>query len=89
MMHTMMTDDQARKAIARNVQRLLDKKVFNATWLARKTGEHKSQISWVIHGKNLCQAGLIVRIAAAFKVSCDELFRPEFSTKSKKSSSGS
>ena len=69
----MLTDDQAKRLIAANVQRLMDEKGMNQTQLAEATGESCARVSMMVRGVKTPSAPFLHRIAEALEVTVDEI----------------
>lgn len=69
-----MNDEETKRMIAYNVQRLLGTRT--KYWLAKHTGEHESTIGSIVNGKHLCNAGILGRIAIALQVDVSEFYQP-------------
>lgn len=80
----MLTDDEARRYLAANLQRLMENRRINQSDLARLTKEPVMTISRAFRGENMPRASVLARIAEALDVSIDRLLGPppEFSEKS-------
>jgi len=72
----MLSNDEAAKNLAANVQRLLGRRQWTQADLARRTGDNENTISRVVRGKNAVSVGILARIAEAFDVSSDRLLMP-------------
>ncbi len=70
-----MKDNEAKFVIAHNIKRLLQKQEHSRYWLAKETGEYQSTIANVCHGRKVCGAGLLSRIAKALEVNTDDLLK--------------
>lgn len=75
-MSTVISNDDAKRIIARNVNRILKERGLSRRWLAQHTGEFDSTIANVCHGRKCCLAGLLARIAEALNVTLDDLLSP-------------
>ena len=73
-MSTVVTDDEAKLAIAVNVKRRMGELGISQADLARATGENEVRISSVVRAVHLPSGGFLARIAEALRVSIDELF---------------
>jgi len=72
----MISNEEAAKNLAANVQRLLEQRGWNQADLARRTGDNENTISRVVRGANVVNVGILARIAEAFDVSSDRLLMP-------------
>lgn len=77
----MLTDEDAKRNLAGNLQRLMENRGINQSDLARLTGEPVMTISRAFRGENMPRASVLARIAEAMDVSIDRLLGkpPEFS----------
>lgn len=71
------SDDQTKKTIARNLNRILRERGLSRYWLAQETGEYQATIGRVCNASNCCSSGLLARIAEALKISTDALIFPD------------
>ena len=69
----MIDDQQAKRNIAGNLDRLLSDRGWTQTALAKATGDDQSRISQLLRQQHMPGAGLLGRIAEAFDVSVDRL----------------
>ena len=67
----MLTDEKAKKNIAKNVSRLRGDR--SRSWLARQVGTYTINISRIEAEKHLPQSGLLARLAEALGVTADDL----------------
>jgi hypothetical protein len=72
---TLSNDEQTKAAIAFNVVRYLKKQGRSRYWLSKETGDYQSTIANVCHGRSVCGAGLLTRIASALGVTADDLLK--------------
>jgi len=68
-----INDEDTKLTIATNVIRALKKQGKSRYWLAKETGEYEGTIANVCHGRNVCGAGMLSRIANALGVTTDKL----------------
>lgn len=71
-----MTEDQARRHLAANVQRLLASRGLTQSELARRTGDAQTTISRVVRAENVANLSLAARIAEALETTIDYLIAP-------------
>lgn len=69
----MLTDDDVKRNVAANLQRLLADRGLTRTALASKTGDALMTISSACAGKYVPGAGLLARIAEVLDVSVDRI----------------
>lgn len=69
----MITDEQLKRNLQRNIRRLLDQTEMSQSDLARATGESRSRISLVINSCRVPSAASLARIAEALDTTVDEL----------------
>lgn len=72
-MSAVLTDQEMKRLVARNINSRLDALSQSRYWLAKKTGEWDSTIANVCNAKNCCSAGLLKRIAEVLDVTTDWL----------------
>lgn len=70
-----MEDHETKLVIAYNVNKLLEKQGRSRYWLAKVTDGHQSTLADVCHGRKVCGAGLLTRIAKALGVTADDLLK--------------
>lgn len=70
-----MEDYEAKLVIAYNVNKLLEKQEHSRYWLAKEINSHQSTLADVCHGRKICGAGLLTRIAKALGVTADDLLK--------------
>jgi len=70
-----MNDEETKVAIAHNINRILERQGHSRYWLAKETGEYEGTIANVCHGRNVCGAGILTRIARALGVTIDHLVK--------------
>lgn len=70
-----MEDHETKLVIAYNVNKLLEKQGRSRYWLAKETDGHQSTLADVCHGRKICGAGLLTRIAKALGVTADDLLK--------------
>ena len=68
-----LTDEQTRQNIARNLQRILAARRISQRRLAEMTGEPVMNVSRAVRGENVVNVATIARIAEALDVSIDRL----------------
>ena len=68
-----MDDNKAKEVIAFNINQILESQGHSRYWLAKETDEWQSTIANVCHGRSVCGAGLLTRIAKALDVNPDNL----------------
>lgn len=69
-----IADDLVKDNIAANLKWLLEEKLGRSRyWLSKQTGDYESTIANVFHGKTLCSAALLARIAVACGVTVEFL----------------
>jgi transcriptional regulator with XRE-family HTH domain len=68
-----LTDEQTRQNIARNLQRILAARDISQRKLAEMTGEPVMNVSRAVRGENVVNVATIARIAEALDVSIDRL----------------
>ena len=69
----MLTDEDAKRNLAANLQRLMENRLINQSQLARLTGEPVMTISRAFRGEHMPRASVLDRIAEAMDVSIDRL----------------
>lgn len=72
----MISDEDAVRNIARNLQRLLEDRGWSQSHLGRLTGESPTTITRIVRGLNKSGPGILARIAEALDVSIDRLVGP-------------
>lgn len=72
-MTIVLTDDQAKDYISKNVNRLLEKMEMSPADLARATGENRVRISSVTRGLHNPSASFLARLAEALGVTPNDL----------------
>jgi len=72
-MSTVITDTQAKTAIAANVRRLLAEKGITQSDLCRLTGDNAMRVSYMIRGIKEPSASFLARVAEALGVKSDDL----------------
>jgi len=72
----MLTNEQAVKNIAANLQRILRDREIPQRQLALKTGDHPTAIGRVYRGESGSAPGILGRIAEALDTSVDLLMQP-------------
>ena len=70
-----MNDEETKAAIAFNVNNILERQGRSRYWLAQETDEYEGTIANVCHGRNVCGAGMLTRIAKALGVTADDLLK--------------
>ena len=74
-MSNVITDEQAKTNISRNVRYALDVRGWKAVDLARATDESEMRISLLVRGKKLPTAAFLARVAEALDTTADALLR--------------
>lgn len=76
----MLTDDDAKKNIADNLQRLIRERGLKQSEIAEAVGESRMRVSLAVRGKKLPSAAFLARIAEALNSSVDVLLSPHDET---------
>ena len=71
----MMSNEEAAKNIAANVEKLLGSLGWSVRKLSRMTGDPHMSVVNALSGAHVPNAGILARIAEALNVSTDELVR--------------
>jgi transcriptional regulator with XRE-family HTH domain len=79
-MSTVTTDDEAKRNIAENVNRLMAARDLSQADLSRASGESEMRVSLLRRGLKMPTAGFLARIAEALGVSVDTLLSPPTKT---------
>jgi len=74
-MSNVITDEQAKTNISRNVRAELNVRGWKAVDLARATDESEMRISLLVRGKKLPTAAFLARVAEALDTTSDALLR--------------
>lgn len=74
-MSNVITDEQAKTNISRNVRYELEVRGWKAADLARATDESEMRISLLVRGKKLPTAAFLARVAEALDTTSDRLLR--------------
>ena len=69
----MITETEAKSAIAANVRRLLEQKGLSQSDLCRLTGDNRMRVSYMIRGIKEPSASFLARVAEALGVRIDDL----------------
>jgi transcriptional regulator with XRE-family HTH domain len=72
----MLTDDEVKQNVAANVTDLLRERGWTQTLLSEKTGDPIATISAICRARSVPGAGILSRIADAFRVNVDKLVLP-------------
>jgi transcriptional regulator with XRE-family HTH domain len=72
-MSTVISDEDAKRAISVNVKRLLDERDCSAYWLMKKLGLKEGTFYPVVNGEVLPSVAVTARIAEALDVTVDDL----------------
>lgn len=75
-MEIVISDAEAKNNIAFHVNQILGKQRHSRYWLAQETGEYEGTIANICHGRVICRAGLLARIASVLGVPADDLLKP-------------
>jgi transcriptional regulator with XRE-family HTH domain len=75
-----VNDEDAKRIIADNVQRLLEKRGWSGRQLAEATGDTPMRINDLIRARHTPGIGVVTRVAAALDTSVDYLLQPEHQT---------
>ena len=69
----MLTDDQAKTAIAKNVSRILEEQDRSVYWLMKELGVGQGTIYPIVSGAVVPSVGIAARIAEILGVTVDRL----------------
>ena len=70
-----MEDYETKIVIAYNINKLLKKQGHSRYWLAKEINGHPSTLADICHGRKICGAGILTRIAKALEVTADDLLK--------------
>ena len=87
-MIVLLSDEDAKKIIARNVKFRLRELDRSRYWLAQRTKKRESTISNVCNARNCCNAALLATLADALEVSTDWLLERRHATSDRNLSKG-
>lgn len=72
-MSSVITETEAKSAIAANVRRLLQERGLSQADLCRLTGDNAMRVSYMIRGIKEPSASFLARVAEALQVKVDDL----------------
>jgi transcriptional regulator with XRE-family HTH domain len=71
-----ISDEEAKARLAKNVRRLLSERGWKGSDLARATRENEVRVSNLLRAQTVASGAFVARVAEALEVSIDCLFAP-------------